>query len=253
LKFHRHPVDYYVQRLQNKEHFAFPGYSDAEWFCILGHDTHKTTGQGQQLDDATGRRLLRIIKRRCLDSRFLFAVPECMWHLEDFQSANIPFRIQRELEINSIEVEFYERDMVLDDLAEHAGLAPWIRQLRKMRAVMIGNAHLREIDFLRIQRFIEIPPVNLHLDEAAMSDVINQAKDINGVQVFLFSAGIASAILIDGIADHQPNSSLIDCGSIWDAFVGIGGQREWRRKLYKDPEAHRRWLDANLLTIGAKQ
>ena len=246
MKFHRHPVDYYVQRLQNKEHFAFPGYSDAEWFCILGHDTRKTTGQGQQLDDATGRRLLRIIKRRCLDSRFLFAVPECMWHLEDFQSANIPFRIQRELEMNSIEVEFYERDMVLDDLAEQAGLAPWIRQLRNMRTTMIGNAHLRELDFLEIDHFIEIPPVNLHLDEGAITKIINQARGLPDTQVFLFSAGIASAILIDGIADHVPNSSLIDCGSIWDAFVGIGGQREWRRKLYKDPEAHRRWLDANL-------
>ena len=246
MKFNHHPVDYYVQRLRRGDHFAFPGYSDAEWFCILRHDTHKTTGQGQQLDDATGRRLLRIIKRRCLDSRFLFAVPECMWHLEDFQSANIPFRIQRELEMNSIEVEFYERDMVLDDLAEQAGLAPWIRQLRNMRTTMIGNAHLRELDFLEIDYFIEIPPVNLHLDEAAMSDVINRAKGVPGTQAFLFSAGIAAAILIDGIADHQPNSSLIDCGSIWDAFVGIGGQREWRRKLYKDPEAHRRWLDANL-------
>ena len=36
LNFVRHPLEWYVDRLKAGDHFTFAGYSDAEWYCLLG-------------------------------------------------------------------------------------------------------------------------------------------------------------------------------------------------------------------------
>lgn len=247
MKFHHHDVHYYVDRLRRKDHFAFVGYSDAEWFCILHVNIGVRTAQGQLLDVVAGDKLLDIIRRRHKDPHFLFAVPECMWTRGDFNTTGISQQIEATLREENIEgLEFYERDLVLDELAERAGLSPWIKQLQGMRTTMIGNRYLSELDFLNVNHFISTPLTDLHLDFGQIKKISAQALQYRRSEVVLVSAGISSAILIDRMYGTRPDCFYIDCGSIWDAFVGIGGQREWRRKLYKDPEAHRRWLDANL-------
>jgi hypothetical protein len=246
MKFHELAIDYYVDRLRRGDFFSFAGYSDAEWYCVLKYDLGKLTGLGQLLDGPTGDKLLDILKRRQHDSNFLFAVPKCMWEWEDFLTAKIGKQIEATLAENDIQLEFYERDMVTDDLAAQAGLYPLIQQLQQMKVVIIGNPYLRGLDFLKYDKFFGVGFPSFHLDEEGIQRVVDNVREYKQPAVYLVSAGISAALIIDKLHDVVQSSFLIDCGSIWDAFVGIGGQRSWRSKLYNNPKLLEKWKHDNL-------
>lgn len=246
ITFNKFDIKYYVDRLANKEYFAFAGYSDAEWFSILKYDIGKATGLGQILDERTGERLLDVIIRRYCDPNFLFAVPFCFWEWEDFTNAKIVEKIELLLKAYKIDIAFYERDMVLDDLAKEAGLYPLISQLQKMKVVVIGNSALRGLDFLNYDHFIKISSPNFHLEKDGIENVIAAVKHYGQSATYLVSAGMSAALIIDGLWREIPDSFFLDCGSIWDAFVGIGAQRHWREELYADASKLERWKYDNL-------
>lgn len=247
MLFEYRTIYYYTSRIAVGPPFAFAGFSDAEWFCILGYDLGKTTGAGQILDASVGRLLLDVLDRRKCDSNFLVAVPSCMWTREDFVNAGIPDKIEKTLEEIGYCQAFYERDMVTDDLAAQARLYPLIHTLRSVDNItIIGNHALDRLDIFPTHRFIGVESPNLHLSPAEIDDVVNKVVSYATPGTYLISAGISSALIIDRLWDLIPDSSFIDCGSIWDAFVGIGGQREWRSRLYQDREAMSIWKTKNL-------
>jgi hypothetical protein len=231
--------------VRDGQHFAFAGYSDAEWYSILGQNEGRRTGLGQVITAEHGKRLFDIIKRRHTEKWFLFAVPKCLWSLPGFAEGQIDWFLGN----NNIPLEGYERDMVTDDLAAEAGLYPLIHRLQYMPVCVIGNKALRGLKFLNYKHFVEISTPNFHLEpngiERAISEAVAWGKRIKNA-IYVVSAGVSAACIIDGIWGNVPDCWAMDCGSIWDAFVGIGGQREWRAKLYADPVAYEKWKFDNL-------
>jgi len=240
------PIETIVERLSNNEYFSMAGYSDAEWFSILRHGIGRKTGLGQILDAETGKKLADIMRRRQDDPRFLFAAPGVLWEGVYFIKARITQRINRFSDENDLHIDWYERDMLTDDLAAAAGLYPFINQLQKMHTVLIGNEALADIDFPMLDNFIGISSPNLHLEENGIENAVEEAKRWGEQGVYLVSAGMSAALIIDQLHDEIPNSWFIDCGSMWDAFVGIGGQRGWRAELYKNPKKLEEWKHANI-------
>ncbi len=245
-EIHELPIQYYIKRLEDSEYFTFAGYSDAEWFSIIKHQIGNTTGLGQIIDEETGERLLSILVRRQRDPDFLFAVPKCLWVSPYFMLSGIPLMIESTLDMFEVSCPFYERDMVTDELAKNGELFPLIDQLQKMNVVIIGNKHLRELGFLHYTQFIEISSPNLHMEESGVENAVDSAKKYGQSAVYLVSAGVSAALIIDQLYGHIIDSFFVDCGSIWDTFVGIGSQREWRRKLYSNPKALEKWRHDNL-------
>ena len=242
MKIHEKTIDWYTDRMCSDSYFSVAGYSDAEWFCLIGINEGETTALGQVISSQHGKLLLNVLIQRQEDKRFLFAVPKCLWSLPQFNEG----QIESFLLDKRVEIEAYERDMVTDDLARQANLFPFIHQLQKMDVVIIGNAHLREIDFIDYRYFIEIHPTNLHMFERGISDAVKNTLDYGKPAVYLVSAGLSSAVIIHELHNRIPNSWFIDCGSMWDAFVGIGGQRTWRERLFKNPQKLEQWKRRNI-------
>jgi hypothetical protein len=136
--------------------------------------------------------------------------------------------------------------MVMDDLAANAGLYPFIHQLQKMCTCVIGNEALRGLDFLGYDHFVSVSSPNLHMEENGIERAVDMAYAFGKPAVYLISAGVSAALIIDKLHDLISDSFFIDCDSIWDAFVGIGGQRTWRAKLYASPKAWHKWKAKNL-------
>jgi len=254
IEFKHKPIEYYIELMKRKKYFAFPGYSDAEWFSILGERIGHTTGLGQVLDATHGGKLLDVFERRADDPRWMFAVPECLWDFPQLKTVE-GNRIENLMRGRQISCPFYERDMVTDNLARRAGLYPLVKQARKMQTVMIGPVEFYPQMFqsLKLKRFVLIPSPNLHMKnngiEKCVETVlggISQRRSSTEDALYLISAGVSAAVIIDRLYQVLPNNFYFDCGSIWDAFVGIGGQREWRADLYASPERLEQWKRKNL-------
>ena len=242
MLIHEKPITWYVEKLARGEPFSFAGFSDAEWLCVLSLRLGAQTALGQTISREHGWRLAEVLHERQADPRFLFAVPKCLWERDIFGDGCI----DRWLANHDIIIESYERDMVLDDLAAQAGLHPLIQQLQKMRVVMIGPRPLRGCGFLGYRRFIEISSPNLHLEPDGIERAVEKTLICAKPSVYLVSAGVSAAILIHRLHDQIPDSWFIDCGSIWDGFVKVGAQRQWRAELYADTEKWYRWIHDNL-------
>jgi hypothetical protein len=240
VKIHKESIGHLCLWIAAGKRFSFAGFSDAEWFCIFGERHGEKTGFGQVLDREYGKRLLDIIRRRQADDRFIFAVPSCLYQLPSFCNGEIDWLLGRE----NIRMEAFERDKITDDAAMNGReLHQFVRMLRRVdHTVMIGNGALRVMEeHLSLKRFIEVSSPNLHLEPGGIERAVAEAVDYGKPGVYLVSAGVSAAVIIDQLHDAIPRSWFIDMGSAWDAFAGIGGQREWRARLYADPPELERW------------
>lgn len=238
MKIHEESIGHYLAMLHAGQRFSMAGFSDAEWYCILGLRHGEKTGLGQVLDSGHGQLLLGILRQRQSDPRWIFAVPKCLYGLPSFCNHEIDWFLGRE----NIRIEAQERDMLTDDLAREAGLYPLIERLQHMRVGMVGPAELKGCHFLGYRRFVEIATPNLHQEPGGIDRAVAEVKRYDRAgMVWCVSAGVSAAVIIDRLHDWRADNWYIDCGSIWDAFVGIGGQRQWRAELYADVEAWVAW------------
>lgn len=236
MKIHEESISFYLDKMRRGEHFALAGFSDAEWHCVMGTREGERTGLGQVISAKHGQRLFEVLRRRQHDPSFLFAVPKCLYRMPWFSEGQLDWFLGR----HDIKIEAYERDMVTDDLAAAGDLYPLIADLRNRTVTVVGNRRLRSaLPFACF--FVGIQSPNLYLNPEALDRAVCEASSFDRTEVFLVSAGVSAAVIIDQLYDQFPKSVFLDTGSIWDAFAGIGEQREWRARLYADPAKLARW------------
>ena len=250
MNFVEQPIEFYLDKMQRGNPFAQAGFSDAEWYSILRKRTGERTGLGQIIDAKHGELLLDVLVRRKDDPKWFFAMPEALW------DGSVPIlegdKVGQFLKSLGIILTIYERDQITDDLARDAGLYPLIKQVQQMQSVVIGPVELRNLDFLGTDPadFIAISSPNLHQEsdgiEGAVLRAASRLKRLPQGSICLVSAGVSAAIIIDRLYEQLPQHFYWDSGSVWDAFVGIGGQREWRANLYDDPQSLEEWKRKNL-------
>lgn len=246
MLIHEKDISYYLKKLQASQgYFCLPGYSDAEFYCMMKLRLKSQTGLGQTIHAKTGDALVSVMQRRQKDIRWMFAVPKCLWQLPMFERHSIDEFLER----NQIQIDGYERDSLLDDRARDGELFALIYQLQKMYTVLIGPQELGNggLKFLDYKYHFPIPSPNFHLQRNGLARLVEDVtrKGYNDV-VFLISAGVSAPLIIDWLYSINPYNYYIDVGSIWDAFVGIGGQREWRAELYKEPKLLEAWKRKNI-------
>ncbi len=254
MKINKESVNHYCKWIADGRPFSFAGFSDAEWYCILGHRAGDKTGLGQVIDYQHGLRLAVVLTERDRDKQFLQAMPKCLW--PSLEGPGVPGLNEGEIDywrgIYHLTAPVYERDKVLDDLARDAGLYPWIREFERHPVCLIGPKELKDTKhFLHWREHVVITSPNLHLEKDGIDRAVESALTFNKGRegsLFLVSAGVSAAVIIDRIHDNVMASKgwCLDMGSVWDAFVGIGGQREWRKNLYADKVRYELWLRDNL-------
>lgn len=240
MKIINRDIQYFIDRMKNREYFAQAGFSDAEFYCMMNIRSGTCTGLGQVIDPTYGIELIDVMQRRQEDENFIFAVPMCLQDLPAFEGGRIDSFVGG--------IEAVERDMITDDLARNALMFPFIEQLRKMDVVVIGNRHLAYLDFMEY-RHVQIDSPNLHLqiEPNGIQNAVNEAASVTyeGGTAFMVSAGVSAAVIIDKLYAIHPDNFYFDCGSNWDAFVGCGRQRSWRKYLYAHPQELELWKKAN--------
>jgi len=105
--------------------------------------------------------------------------------------------------------------------------APFLRLCKESAVIVVGGAHLSNIpDF--DYSFIETPSSNTWNEiDSIEKKVLLGIKSIRP-QLVLFCCGLASNILIWRLAKRGVGCHLVDCGAVFDPYVGVKS-----RKTYK--------------------
>lgn len=234
MVIYKHPVEWYLDKLNNNEPFSVAHYGDGEWQCIFNtiEKRFRANCEGTEYTPELSKAM-----RNSLDFKsdnFYFATPDVFLDKEyKFFSDNI----DRITDIKFVDKQVWNKAMY------KAELYPLISALRKKNVCIISNKMMRGLSFLNYDKFIEIDYPNCFHQ---VEDVAKQILEYGKEGVYIFACGVPASLFIQAVHGKIPNSWFIDFGSIWDGFVGIGGQRPTRREFYLHPETWLEWVNTNI-------
>jgi len=239
-------LQYYIDKLKNNEYFSLGMLGDGEWQCIFNkalNENFDANCEGTLYDKELSIDMLRSLKFK--SPNFYFSAPDTFKKVPDYYIYEE--KIDELLKKLKVEIEFHEKNVWNKAMCD-AELGPLIKQLRKMNVVIISNKALRKLDFLKYDKFIEISYPNCYLD-GTLDKACLKAIDHGKPGVYILACGIPAILLAQRLHNKIKDSWFIDMGSIWDTFVGIGGQRPTRAHLYSHPKEYKEWLSKNLKDI----
>lgn len=197
------PLQFYVDKLKNGEHFSLARYGDGEFYCMWGRQGRNSNGCAYSPELRDG---LLMSMRHKNDPSFIYGMQRVL--------PSDRIRAKREYP----DVEWHDSEIFSIAVAE-GKLYPLIEQLRGMRVTVIGNESISEVtkEIFDWKSFIFVPPFDAyeHRDRVIKEILTNETKS----NVFLFSCGMAANAFI-GELHGQVDGWLIDLGHIWDPFTG---------------------------------
>lgn len=185
-----------LNKLKNKEPFAFSRWGDGEWLNV-----NKAKGancDGNIYYEDLGDELKNIVSTK-----------------QDYYLG-----VQTLIEYSVNESKKYPQDWCDSDVFHKASmdgnLSDLFNELNDSHVVYIGNKDLSKLEF--INEFIEIPYNNVWKLRNDLYEKIENTFD--GYKVYLFSAGMAANVFIHNMWMRDQNNTYIDVGSVFDPYVG---------------------------------
>lgn len=196
------PLQWYVDKLKNGEHFSLARYGDGELYCMWGKKGQNSNGCRYSVEL---RQALHESMRHAGDSTFIYGLQRVLPSDRERAESEYP-------------VNWYDSEIFGEAVASGT-LFPLIEQLRKMKVTIIGNESISDVtkDILGWDAMVYVPQSNAfeHRERVIKSIRGNEEKS----DVFLFSCGMAANAFI-GELHGQIDGWLIDLGHIWDPFTG---------------------------------
>jgi hypothetical protein len=223
------PLSYYVSMLAAGKPFSFSRFGDGEWNAILGRPGQNCDGHA--FFPELGRDL-----RQALVAR-----PAYLCGMQYRAIRDMGTDIRAFLVKNEVFVTWQDAD-VFHYANNAAALFPLVKQLRAMKVVVVGPAHLRAMggSVFPYDHFIEIPLKNCYMARQETEAQVRAYFERSGPAVFAFSASMTTNVLIHRLFPLMgPSSWLIDFGSLWDVYVGVksrGGYatEDWSFRIKKN-------------------
>lgn len=204
-----HPLQFYVDKIEHREPFAFSRFGDGEWYAILGKE-------GKNCDGHEYFPQMGIELRQSLHSDYYHTV------------SPVARRLGQDV------LDNYLKEQGLSDMEWHPGnvfvkaslrgeLRPLITAMRNIDLIYVGPGHLRPFVAQQFPRseFLAIPQVNCYLQkEAIIAEVMRMAR---GRFVLVgFSASMAANVIIDKLFRiWGKRNIMIDFGSLFDPYAGV--------------------------------
>lgn len=235
---HEKPVSWYLEKIRNKEYFSQGMYGDGEWIAMfhekIGGMNAENTVYSKELCDALEASM------SFDDPNFYFSVSSCL-RRADWTGIG-EGKIDSWMKARGLENEFYEKDVWDKDMREGRGLE-FIKLLREHNVAIVSNRALRGLDFLKYDAFFEVSYPNCYNEiDTTVDAILAYGKP----GIYIVAMGLPAALLVQKLHGRLKDSWILDLGSIWDAFVGIGAQRGWRREMYADQIAYQNWKNQYL-------
>lgn len=249
MKLKEHPMEWYLDKMRKNEYFSLGMFGDGEWQAIFNASgvagrKFEANCEGTKYDPKLCEELLESLKYEGKD--FLFSAPNTF----KIHNQYLIYEkwVDQTLEQLGVDIEFVEKNVWNEEM-KAGGLSPLIKELRKKNVCVISNEKMKGLDFLRYDKFIKISYPNCYLD-GSLDRAYEEAIAYGKPGVYLIAAGIPAALLAQKLHKAIPESFVLDLGSIFDGFVGTGGQRSFRANLYENPDQMKEWRQKNLHDIN---
>ena len=212
------PLQYYVNKLKNKEYFTLSRFGDGELLCMWGR-------QGRNSNKC---RYTPHLRKALLDSMRFGDDPTFIYGLQRVLPKDQE-RVLREYP----NINWHDSEIFSIAVAE-GRLYPLIEQLRKMDLVIIGNETLKPIgEIIPYKKFIEVQKFDAYEERER---VIKEIMEYGKPAVYLFSTGMAACAFVAELHGKIPDSFFIDIGHIWDPFTGLMSRCDLKGKTREDIE-----------------
>lgn len=193
--------------------FAFSRYGDGEWNAIKGK-----VGQncdGHQYFDNMGARLRDIVKS---NPGYMMGIQPLALRLWGDELINFNPNI----------------DWVNSDALHNASiderLEGFFEALEGKKVHIIAPEYLQSLD-LEIKLALEISDKNCWLMYDGVRDYLKEHTKGQVGEIYLICASMMANVLIDDLWKMNPNNIYIDCGSVFDPYVGKI-TRSYHRNLF---------------------
>ena len=190
-----HNADFYINKINNNEHFSFTRWGDGEWLC------------------AVGKGLITALS----NNNYYKAI----WPTTHGQIQKNLKYIHKVLNDNNIKEIEWVNAIVWEDLVIREGIDKLKNALESRNFIIVSNPPKRNLGIKHID-FIEVPDVNCFLDkERIKKEMLEMSKKYDNC-VFGISASMTTNVIVDELYNLIGKSStMIDFGSIWDPFIGV--------------------------------
>jgi hypothetical protein len=206
----KRPLQFYVDKIDNNEHFSMIRFGDGEWMNIFGENymgekIQKINKEMDYFEDARVK-LRKTIEEPKESDNFFYAV-------QNLSIRQFGDKIPDYLDWHNCDV-FHNASI-------KGQLYPLITSLNNKQVVFVGPEYVKLIEnIIPYIYFVIIPERNCYQSKTRiLSEILNfgvNKKDI----VYSFSASIASNIFIYELHDALKDNWLIDFGSLWDPYTG---------------------------------
>lgn len=219
-----------IEKIHEKETFAFSRYGDGEWNAILGKVGANC--DGHEYFESLGKALRNVLISR----------PNYYLGLQSLAMRVIGLEITKFVTANNIRPisEWGDADILhkasikemLPQFFEALDTTPYV--------LLVAPEYLKQINkYFKYNAIVEVPTKNCWLHykriEYDILAILNEQTKYDNYVVVLFMAGMSSNVLIDALYNlYTDKVTLIDAGSVFDPFVGRN-TRSYHKKLNIPP------------------
>lgn len=226
-------LNYYVTKMDAGQPFTFIRLGDGEWSAIV-QDRARTSSRSQTLNHTSLQQgMIKVIARAPDDPRYILALRQTSYR------ANITAWLEQ----NTPPHVRWHDCTVLYKASKKGQLYPFIAALRCLEVpiVLIGPERLAGLDgkVFPVGRHVVIPGRNCW---AMREHILDQALKTRGPACYLLTAGPAAKVFAWSLfARAGKHSWILDCGSLWDPYVGKR-TRTYHKGMLNNPAIIRRNL-----------
>jgi hypothetical protein len=239
---HRHPLSWYVEKIEKREHFSFPLFGDGELLMAIGG----MTGQTMAFGEVVTEQLCREMREALVLNRpnyFLGTDPNLIDYAHSRETRNLGRSFSNTLTKLGLTHRHWYDGVIWDVAVREGKLGPFLKAVNRHDILLVGNPKLQALPFLRDMTFIPIPETNAYADiDRIAKDVLAYGKP----GIYLLCMGLGAPPLIKRLHNIVSDVTLLDLGSTFDIFVGLGAQRGWRGEFYADPVRLNQCISKNL-------
>jgi len=216
-KYVDYDMDYFTNRIINKEYFSYSRFNDGELICGIKQLDGVEINSVKNCDNhdyfpKMGKELNESLNHSDGKKYFIQYLEE--WIDDDNLKEYTKLLVENDLMNGVYQYSDFLQHSMRDD---HNTFNKFVSTLNENNLIIVGPKYLSEIKFLKVKEFIEVPTLNCYeKKEEILSEI---KKVLTKDNIVLFSSSMATNVFIDELFPHYGDDNfLIDIGSLWDIF-----------------------------------